>query len=353
MKINSSHPSGSQIRPVKMLEAFKSLGCEVDVVMGTGKDRRQQIKQIKQKIKEGKRYDFVYSESSTYPTMFAYGVKDAFMYPLLDFSFFSFCKKNSIPIGLFYRDIYWKFPKMINKPFIKKLFLNIMHRFDLLVYQKYIDVLYLPSKKMGEYLNFNFEPIKLLPPGAVDDYFAEPMKTNNNLNIFYVGGIGGHYKMHKLLKVVGDFPNVSLTICCREKDWQLNGDSYNQLLKSNLNVVHVNGNDLIPFYEKADLVSLFWENSEYMDFAMPVKLFEYLAHKKPIIATAGTEAGNFVKDNGAGWVIPYDENALKELLNQIKENPEILIEKINNIYNILPMNTWKSRALQVCKDLSS
>ncbi len=352
-KIITSRSSGSQIRPMKMLEAFKALGCEVDFVMGSGEERCKQIKQIKQKIKDGKKYDFVYSESSTYPTTLACGVKDALKYPLMDFRFFAFCKKNSIPIGLFYRDIYWRFPELVDKPLIKKLVLNIMHRFDLIVYQKYIDVLYLPSEKMSKHLGFDFPVIKKLPPGAADNFLGDTKKTSAIFNVLYVGGIGGHYKIHKLLKVVGDIPEISLTICCRENDWQVNRQSYKYLLKANIDVVHLSGKDLIPLYEKADLVSLFWENFEYMDFAMPVKLFEYLSSQRPIIATEGTAAGDFVEANDVGWVIPYDEKALKRLLSEIKNNPEILIEKKNQISKILSMNTWKSRALQVCKDLSS
>ncbi|MFY1111929.1 MAG: glycosyltransferase [Methanosarcinaceae archaeon] len=339
---------------MKMLEAFKALGCEVDLVMGLGVERCKQIKQIKQKIKNGKKYDFVYSESSTYPTMLACGVKDALKYPLMDFRFFAFCNKNSIPIGLFYRDIYWRFPELFNKPLAKKWVLNIMYQFDLYVYQKYIAVLYLPSEKMSKYLGFDFPVLKPLPPGVSKNYLEGSRKTNQGFNnVFYVGGTNSHYGIHKLLKVVGDVPEVSLTICCREKDWQENHNSYEHLLKPNISVVHLSGDDLIPLYENADVVSLFMEKTVYRNFAMPVKLFEYLFYQKPIIATEGTAAGDFVEANGVGWVIPYDEKALERLLSEIKNNPEILIEKKNQISKILSMNTWKSRALQVCKDLRS
>lgn len=351
-KITKPNSSGSQIRPLKMLKAFKALDFQVDIIMGSGEERKEQIKHIKQKIKTGTTYNFVYSESSTYPTTLAYGVKDAIKYPFLDFRFFAFCKINKIPIGLFYRDIYWRFPKQINKSLVKKLILKIMYQFDLIIYQKYIDILYIPSIKMSKYLGFKFSCIKQLPPGASKIYINESRKKIQNINVFYVGGVSNHYRIHKLLKVIGDFPEISLTICCREKEWQNNLYGYKHLLKPNINIVHLSGEDLLPIYKKADVVSLFMENTTYRDFAMPVKLFEYLAYQKPIIATKGTAAGDFIEANGVGWVIPYDEKALKEILNQIKRNPEILIEKKRNISKILPRNTWKSRALQVCKDLS-
>lgn len=352
-KIITSNPSGSQIRPIRMLEAFESLGCEVDLIMGSGAERYRQMNLIKAKVKKGKKYDFVYSESSTYPTSLAYGVRDAIKYPLLDFRFFDFCKKNKIPVGLFYRDIYWRFPNLLNRPLGKKLILNIMYRFDLIAYQKYIDVLYLPSEKMAKYLGFCFPVIRPLPPGTINYPFKRPIKKDYGFNVLYVGGIGNSYYMHKLLKVIKEMPQISLTICCRKNEWQEYLREYESLLSPNINIVHVSGEDLFPLYEKADLASLFVENEEYRDFAMPAKLFEYISHCKPIIATKGTAAGDFVENYGVGWSIPYDESSLFQLFNELLENQSQLEEKRKKLTGTLPLHTWKSRALQVCRDLTS
>lgn len=354
-KLITSAPSGSQIRPLRMLEAFKSLGCKVDVIMGSGAERLRQINLIKQNVKKGKKYDFVYSESSSYPTSLAYGVKDAVKYPFLDFRFFVFCKKNNIPIGLFYRDIYWRFPELLDRPFAKKLVLNIMYRFDLVVYQKYLDVLYLPSEKMAKYLAFDFPVIKSLPPGAFMYPSSRHVTNNKNnfiFNVLYVGGIGNLYDLRKLVKVIGEIPIISLTICCRENEWQNSLNDYENLLKPNINIVHLSGDDLFSLYEKADVASMFFENVEYRDFAMPIKLFEYISHCKPLIVTKGTAAGDFVEINGIGWAIPYDEKSLLILLNKLLNDRNELEEKRNKIIEILPLHTWESRALQVCQDLT-
>lgn len=47
--IPQNERSGSQIRPRKMLEAFKNNGYNVDVIMGYGKERKTQIENIKRK----------------------------------------------------------------------------------------------------------------------------------------------------------------------------------------------------------------------------------------------------------------------------------------------------------------
>ena len=107
-----------------MLNAFKSIGYNVDIVMGYGKERKYSIGQIKRKIKDGVKYDFMYSESSTEPTILT-EKNHIPMFPFLDFGFFSFCKRHGIKIGLFYRDVYWKFDEYkLSVSFVK---LSLIH----------------------------------------------------------------------------------------------------------------------------------------------------------------------------------------------------------------------------------
>ena len=70
----------------------------------------------------------------------------------------------------------------------------------------------------------------------------------------------------------------------------------------------------MEYYRRADLCSLFCEYSLYREFAMPIKLFEYMEKEKPIIATINTAAGDFVTENDIGWAIDYDEDMLEKLL---------------------------------------
>lgn len=126
MKIDRNRASASQIRPMKMIEAFKECGYEVVVVEGYGKERKRQIKEIKSNILKGVKYDFLYSESSTMPTLLT-EKNHLPLYPFLDFSFFAFCKKHGIKIGLFYRDIYWVFKK---KRSFKEWVAYIFYKYD-------------------------------------------------------------------------------------------------------------------------------------------------------------------------------------------------------------------------------
>ena len=93
--IEKSGKSGSNIRPIKMKQAFEENGYLVEYISGYGTERKVQINKIKRNIRNGIKYDFLYSESSTMPTLLT-EKNHLPRYPFLDFSFFKFCKKNGI-----------------------------------------------------------------------------------------------------------------------------------------------------------------------------------------------------------------------------------------------------------------
>ena len=354
LPLNPEATSASGIRPIKMLEAFRAYGYVVDLVVGYSSERKSSIKAIKDKVFKGTIYDFVYSESSTMPTILA-DQHHLPLNPFLDFNFFNFCNKRNIPIGLFYRDIYWAFDdygRGLN--FIKVFIAKLSYKYDLINYKKYLTKLYLPSIEMGEYVPIgNKEIFEALPPGHDIYDFSESDKKSTRsdcLNFFYVGGMSSHYEMHILLEVLMQYPQVNLTICTRESEWLAVKSEYPELA-NNINVVHKNGPEMLSLMEKADIFSLFVKPQEYREFASPVKLYEYLGHTKPIVCTQGSLAGKFVERNNIGWVIPYSQKELKIFIERIIDNPgEIeLIQK--NMQPIAIEHTWLARAKQVIKDL--
>lgn len=351
-KIDFNRASGSQIRPIKMIKAFEEIGYNVDIIQGYLKERSQKIKQIKRKIRSGANYEFVYSESSTAPT--ALTEKHHLpIRPFLDFKFFKFCRQNNVPIGLFYRDIYWNFEYYKKElSFLKRIFSVFFYKFDLKQYKKYINVLFLPHLTMYEAFPIKHGwSIKELPPAT--DLKASPSPNNAKLEIIYVGGIGEHYKMHKLFKVCKLNDNLNLNICCRSDDWHKFSQDYSKYISENIKIHHISGKNLINMYLASDVASIFVEPSSYRSFAMPLKLFEYLGYRKPIIATKNTAVGDFILKNDIGWVINYSEKELSNLLNDLSNNKKMINNKINNINAIISKNTWNYRADQVKSELTN
>lgn len=352
--IDKSKASGSSIRPVKMLEAFRKNGYHVDCVWGYGKERKKAIKRIKGNIRQGRKYDFLYSESSTMPTLLT--EKDHFpRYPLLDFNFFKFCKKNGIKVGIFYRDVQWKFPfyaQQVN--WIKRWFSIPLYKYDLYKYRKLIDVFYLPSLEMKKYLGEYSELLKksqILMPGCDKKSLAEDKKDTEELHIFYVGGIRGIYDIKLFLKTVSGMDHIKVTLCCRKNEWETVSGEYKEYMTDNINVIHVSGEQLADYYAWADICSVYAGIGEYFSMAMPVKVFEYLSYLKPMLGVKGTVSGDFIEENDIGWAVDYKEDKLKECILDILQHKDRIKEKKKQEMKLREKCYWEVRAAQVINNL--
>lgn len=361
--VDNKGSSGSQIRPIAMLAAFKNIGLQVDAVIGSVYERREAIRQIENNISHGVTYDFVYSESGTSPTIFQ-GKKHFLKNLNLDFGFLSYCKKNGIPIALFYRDIYWRFKDYRNShkgP--KHYFAQLAYRYDLYRYKHLVDILYIPSKSFGLYIKNKalIKRFETLPPGTFyNDTFInnkikmfkeELAKTDKCISLIYVGGLGHYYDFEKLLECINHLDFVRLTICCKKNQWEKIGRKYSKYLTERVSIVHAFGEDLAQYYKEAMIGVAFFSNTTYRAMSMPVKIFEYLSHAIPILATKNTEAGDFVAGNDIGWTLAYDVSELENLLTDLHNNNSHILAAHENTIDIMMKNTWEERANKVKNQL--
>lgn len=348
LKIDRNDPSASQIRPQKLMAAFTELGWEMDVVEGRGRERKRQIAEIKDKIKRGVHYDFCYSESSTMPTLLT-EPHHLPTYPCLDFGFLAFCKRSGIPVGLFYRDIYWQYANK-NVDF-KQWVARFFYRYDLRQYRRLLDVFFLPTLRMYEYVPCRFAcAVRELPSGC-EIVSCEAMPTNGGeLRVLYVGGIGGDYNILPLVKAVSGMDGMSLTVCCRTYDWDAVKEEYLPYVKGNVSVVHLKGKDVEELYRHADLFAM-PHCTEYVKFAAPYKLFEAIGRHKPLLAAKGTWSGDFVERNGIGLTSDNDAEALRRVLGELAAHPEKLAEFRRNMGEVALRNTWEARCRQIAAAL--
>jgi len=345
---------GSAVRPLQMIRAFESLGYSIDFATGYIQERKKSMKEIKKKIRSGKQYDFVYAENSNLPN----SVSPTERIPVhffMDYSFFRTCNTYNIPIGLFYRDIYWAFGMFgkTQNPFLQRL-AKTLYRFDLRIYNKMLTKMYLPSEKVGEFVPIvNSALFKSLPPGGTFSVNPSPKKFSEKgvLRLFYVGGFGGDYDMRILFEVVSRMPNVELTICTREREWKMYEAEY-PILSSNISIVHLFGSKMEEKLLEHDIALLYVQPIPYREIAMPIKLFEYIGLNKPVIASRGTLAADFVSEHGLGWAVDYNAASLEELLNNLATTPKMIDDAVERIAGIKDQHTWKARALQVVSDLT-
>lgn len=349
--IDKSYASATSLRPYKMIAAFEEIGYDVFAIMGSGKERNSAFKQLKKMVTEQDVvFDFVYSESSTQPTMIASGKKDLIKYPLLEYRIFNYFKRKNIPIALFYRDIHWKFSRLSRdkRTFFKHYIFLMLYTLDLYVYKRYLTTLFLPSLRMRNYIPSQFNEVFDLPPGAEKRIVHLRKEPHEKLHLFYVGGFGNHYSMHELFKAVAESNDVILTLSIRREDWMRVKDEYTAFDGvESIVIVHKTGSELEPYYRDADVVSLVLRPYEYLNFAMPFKLFEYISFGKPIIAIRGTSFADFIEAHDIGWCVDYTHKSLAELLGKLKQESVEIERKRNNVAIIAPQNYWSERARKV------
>ena len=349
--LNDNATSASGIRPIKMLEAFRSLGFNVDIVAGSAKERKFLIDKIIKEIEDGKRYEFLYSESSTMPTALT-DYHHLPLHPFIDFKFFKLLKSKNIPIGLFYRDIHWMFEHYgKNLSWYKKHLALFFYNFDLKNYEKYVDVLYLPSLGMGDFIKKKVSTtiFKELPP-AHSIYVSDgDFSKNEKLNLLYVGGVGENYNIKTIFNAVKNKKNILFTICTRESDWKMVENEYGSI-PENIKIVHKSGDDIKDLYKFADIGVLYVEPKKYWSFAVPFKLYEYIGENKPILSTQGTFVGDLVSSLDIGWSLEYNEISLNNFFENISCND--IEQKFKNLLNVRCNETWQARANQVAENLS-
>jgi glycosyltransferase involved in cell wall biosynthesis len=353
MSIDVNAGVGSRVRPLNMIHGFEKIGYQVDKAWGYALSRKQSIKAIEDQINRGIRYDFLYAESSTMPTLLTER-HHLPLYPRLDFGFFNYCRHHAIPIGLFYRDVHWRFEQYRvkvgwYKRFISKLFYNL----DFVLYRQYVDALFLPNKKMVEYVRFwpSQKPVYELPPGG-NVRILKDLEPSDTLRLFYVGGvIPPLYDIANLLQGVylatEQGLDVCLTVCCPYHQWQNRPRRYDRWRGERLSVVHASGPELEPLYQQHDIAMLYLIPPPYYDFAMPVKAFEAIGFGRPLITVNGTAIGDFVKKQGCGWTVGEDAMDLVGLLRNILSKPNVVSEKSSVAKKIRFKHTWKSRAQKV------
>lgn len=347
---------GSELRPKMIMSAFKELGYNVRSIVGDSFKRAKAISEIKQEIRDGNSFEFMYGETWNLPIP----LTDPHHLPLRptqDYRFFNFLKKNLIPFGLYYRDFYWQVKELKkNIPFYKYLPISLFNSLDWLFYKKNVDHLFLPSNSISKYLpsDWNEENFSALPPGCDDSFYTEKQfSKDDKLTLFYVGGVKPpYYDLKPLLQTVGELSNVELVLCCRKNEWDEQSQYYSEIDLSNIEIVHASSSKLGSFYKESDLIIDLRKVEGYFKTAMPIKLIEAIGYLRPALLLEGSEVASFVKREDTGWVV----NSLKEaksLLKELAMDKKIIRQKIENLKKVRPNHTWTARAREAASVLSS
>ena len=319
--------SGSLVRPYMIYKAFVSKGYEVLLINGDVKERMSKFLRYK-KDDAFKNVDYCYIEPSTYPS-----------HPL-DYIIFEYIRKLNIPVGLFYRDMYYKFPEFFKKSGYKKYELSFRYKIDWLMFKRLSKVIFFPSQTMASY--FQFSNKATLPP-AGEIKFTEKKELNDS--IIYVGGVNEIYGtpiLLEALKIVNiNHKRITLNIVCRE----YNRCIFEKYKKEDwLNISHVSGEELKSMYYISDIAIIPIKINTYNNLAIPVKLFEYMSFGLPIISTDCFETACFIRKNEIGVVVQDNPESLAEAIINLYENPDMIKKLSENVKKtLINGNLWTDR----------
>ena len=344
---------GSKIRPVQMVEAFTSEGFNVIDVSGYSTSRKSKMTAIQNDIKDGRKFAFAYSESANSPI--ALSDRDHFpRHPVADLVFFRCLQRAGVPSGLFYRDAWWRTQAYKESvPLVKRLAAVSCHRFDLLWYKRFFNVLFLPDADMARAIpSKEFKRILALPPGH-DASRMRPTgieRTPEKIRLLYVGSLNrSTYNLEILLKAASRTTNAHLTLCIPKSEADLIGSYPSGLLKE-VDIVNFSGEALQDLYASADISCLVFGQG-FQPYAMPIKLFESIGFGVPIVASFGTTAGKFVLSKEIGWAVGGAAE-LTSLLEELCDNRLDLKKKTEQVLLEAPSHTWSARARYVATVLS-
>ncbi|TKX48931.1 glycosyltransferase [Halorubrum sp. ASP121] len=331
--------SGSSVRPVKMIDAFEHLGYSVDKVTGDTEERCQRFKDIR---RNKRKYEFCYSEPTTWP-----------LHPLVDYPLYWYLRVNNIPTGIFYRDIYWQFPKLFDYSGLKYWELQSRYRLDLIVISRIANKVYVPSSSFSERLNLNPSPSPL-PPGGVDR--TSVTDSDSRLQrLIYVGGLSERYGpdlLSKACRVAANQQEVALDLVCRKSEFHSLPEKVRERFDSDwVKIHHASGDELQSLYQHADAGIIPIQPTSYNHMSMPVKLFEYLSYGLPVVTTNLDEVASFVRSSDCGIVCEANHNDLARALTKLTTDQELYQRKKESAVQTLMKNRWIDRAEQVVSDL--
>jgi glycosyltransferase involved in cell wall biosynthesis len=336
--------SGSRVVPYQLYLAFQEVGYEVDLITGSRAARQAKVIELIKGLKLDQ-YSFCFSEPSTNP-----------VHPIVDYAFYLLLWANKVPTAIYYTDAYWKFPDLFPLPHFRDPLFLFRYRFDLLVFSRVASIVLFPTGAMADLFELRC-PRVVLPFGG--EVLFQDSRTRSEIDTaIYVGGIAHRYGAAVLLEafdLINGRTRLNLELVCRENELEREQAVFAPYFGAGwLDIHHLSGDALYEVYRKSDLAIIALLKNVYNDIVIPVKMFEYLSHGLPMVATHCTETASFITRNRVGLIAEDNPESLAEKILQLVNNPELYGDLKRNARQALENgNLWTDRARFVAEQLAA
>jgi glycosyltransferase involved in cell wall biosynthesis len=180
-----------------------------------------------------------------------------------------------------------------------------------------------PQKRYFE--NITDKPISVIMNCKPLQSLEYQPPDNENFTLLYIGGLWKTRMILELVAAVKELPGVRCLI------GGFGQPGYVQAVKEECSRVpnvtflgRVPFDEVIPMTKKADCVFLMISPEELNSrLGLGNKQFEAMVCGRPIICTKGTYSGEVTEQEEVGLAVEYAEEALKEAITKLRDNPEL------------------------------
>jgi len=263
-----------------------------------------------------KKFDVIYA---TCPYMFT------------AFSGYLLSRNNKAFSVLEFRDITWRYIKSSGKKSFGME--KILEKLMLWVSKKASMIVTTTNGQLKYFLDRGVEPkYKLVVPNGVSEEFIDLFKDKSvtiNTNkeeysVVYAGLIGFPQSLQVIVDAAEILPDVTFYIIGDGAEKEM---LVEKVKDRNLKNVKFPGylslDELIKYYEKADVLMAHLKDDPIFKITQPSKVWEYMVTGTPVIYGGSGEAAEAVKKSNGGLVFdPENAEQLAEKILHLKNNPD-------------------------------
>jgi glycosyltransferase involved in cell wall biosynthesis len=165
-----------------------------------------------------------------------------------------------------------------------------------------------------------------------------------NIIISYVGNTNKHRDLKTLFSAIKNFDNCLVVIYGTKKDYLKKYD--NKIFENVIFKGYTQNPEIV--YKASDLLFAGFTNEvKTINYMSPLKLFEYMSSKVPIIVSDFIRVREILKDGDAFFYESKNINDLKNKINKFLNDSDLSNSMAKNSYSKVKKFTWNKRAKKI------